>query len=166
MKLVTFAGLLALVSACSAAPGTRFTLEQVMSAPFPSELTPCEHGGKVAWVVDERGPRNLWVAEAPDYKGRRLVTFPADDGQEIAQIQWLPDASGMVYVRGGDFETHRDNPNPAGYAAGVDQSIWLVSLSGGAPRKLAEGNSPLISPKGDSIVFKGRSGLDHAAYRR
>lgn len=130
-----------------------FTLEQVMEAPFPSELTASDHGGKVAWVIDERGPRNLWVAEGPDYKGRRLVSFTADDGQEIAQIQWLPDASAVVYVRGGDFETHRDNPNPASYAAGVDQSIWIASLSGGAPRKLAEGNSPAVSPKGDRIVF-------------
>ncbi len=124
-----------------------------MGAPFPSELTASERGGKVAWVVNERGPRNLWIAEGPDYKGRRLITFTADDGQEIAQIQWLPDATGLVYVRGGDFETHRDNPNPASYAAGVDQSIWVVSLSAGAPRKLAEGNSPAVSPKGDRIVF-------------
>jgi dipeptidyl aminopeptidase/acylaminoacyl peptidase len=151
MNLQAFAMLF--VVAGGVAFGAKFTLEQVIGAPFPSELTASEHGGKVAWVVDERGPRNLWVAEGPDYKGRRLVSFTADDGQEIAQIQWLPDATGLVYVRGGDFETHRDNPNPASYAAGVDQSIWFVSLQGGAPRKLAEGNSPAVSPKGDRIVF-------------
>jgi dipeptidyl aminopeptidase/acylaminoacyl peptidase len=151
MNLVALATFFVVI--CGAASGAKFTLEQVMGAPFPSEMTASEHGGKVAWVVNERGPRNLWVAEGPEYHGRRLVSFTADDGQEIAQIQWLPDATGLVYVRGGDFETHRDNPNPASYAAGVDQSIWLVSLSGGAPRKLAEGNSPAVSPKGDRIVF-------------
>jgi dipeptidyl aminopeptidase/acylaminoacyl peptidase len=140
------------VSALSAQP-KHFTLEQVMGAPFPSALTASEHGGKVAWVVAERGPRNLWVAEGPDYKGRRLVTFQADDGQEIDQLQWLPDASAVVYVRGGDFETHRDNPNPASYAAGVEQAIWMAALNGGAPKRLAEGNSPAVSPKGDRIVF-------------
>jgi dipeptidyl aminopeptidase/acylaminoacyl peptidase len=139
------------VSALSAQP-KRFTLEQVMGAPFPSALTASEHGGKIAWVVAERGPRNLWVAEGPDYKGRRLVTFQADDGQEIDQLQWLPDASAIIYVRGGDFETHRDNPNPASYAAGVEQAIWIAPLNG-TPKRIAEGNSPAVSPKGDRIVF-------------
>jgi dipeptidyl aminopeptidase/acylaminoacyl peptidase len=149
-----FPAALAFLPLCAfAADSGRFTLEQVMGAPFPSELTASEHGGKVAWVIDERGPRNLWVAEGPDYKGRRLVTFQPDDGQEIAQIQWLPDASAVVYVRGGDFETHRDNPNPASYPAGVEQAIWIAKVSGEAPKHLAEGNSPAISPKGDRIVF-------------
>ncbi|MCU1262651.1 MAG: peptidase prolyl oligopeptidase active site domain protein [Bryobacterales bacterium] len=124
-----------------------------MSAPFPSELTASEQGGKIAWVIDERGQRNLWVAEGPDYKGRRVTNFQADDGQEIAQLKWLPDASAVVYVRGGDFETHGDNPNPASFAAGVEQAIWIATLAGGAPRRLAEGNSPEVSPKGDRIVF-------------
>ena len=90
----------------------RFTLEQVMSAPFPSELTVSRTAGKVAWVLDEKGARNIWIAEAPDYKGRRLTKFTADDGQEIAQMTFTPDGLSIIYVRGGDFEMHRDNPNP------------------------------------------------------
>ncbi len=155
MKALYFAPITAFlcIAAYAAAVHHPFTLEQVMSAPFPSELTASPHSAKVAWVIDERGPRNLWVAEAPDYKGRRLVTFPNDDGQEIAQIQWLPDASALVYVRGGDFETHGDNPNPASNPAGVEQAIWFAKLTGDAPRRIAEGNSPAVSPKGDRLAF-------------
>jgi dipeptidyl aminopeptidase/acylaminoacyl peptidase len=144
--------LAAVACALSAAPKP-FTLEQVMGAPFPSELTASEHGGKIAWVIDEHGQRNLWVAEGPAYKGRKLTNHQADDGQEIAQLKWLPDASAVVYVCGGDFETHGDNPNPASDPAGVEQAIWMATLTGEAPRRLTEGNSPEISPKGDRIVF-------------
>ena len=145
--------LLAVLLLLAPAFGAGFTIEQVMSAPFPSELTVCPTAGKIAWVLDENGARNIWVAEAPDYKGRRLTKFTDDDGQEIAEISWTPDARSLVYVRGGDFEMHRDNPNPASLAGGVEQAVWIAPLSGDPPRKTAEGSAPAISPKGDRMVF-------------
>jgi dipeptidyl aminopeptidase/acylaminoacyl peptidase len=162
---------LALLLACApsfAASPKRFTLEQVMSAPFPSDLTAAPKGGAVAWVPDLHGARNVWVAEAPDYKGRQITNYHADDGQEIAQIVWTPDGRSIVFVRGGDFEMLRDNPNPASLTDGVEQDIWIAPLAGGAPRKLAEGNSPAISPKGDRIAFLNKNevwsvGLDETA---
>ena len=147
---------LALVLAYStviAAPAKRFTLEQIMSAPFPTDLTAAPKSGAVAWVLDQNGARNIWVAEAPDYKGRRLTDYHDDDGQEIAQIAWTPDGRSIIYVRGGDFETFRDNPNPASLPQGVEQDIWIVPVSGGTPRKIAEGSQPAVSPKGDLIAF-------------
>ncbi|HTR35960.1 MAG TPA: prolyl oligopeptidase family serine peptidase [Bryobacteraceae bacterium] len=131
----------------------RFTLEQAMSAPFPSDLTAAPKGGSVAWVLDQHGARNLWVAEPPDYKGRQLTHYRDDDGQEIDQVTWTPDGRSILYVRGGDFEMRRGDPNPASLPQGVEQDIWIVPLAGGAPRKLAQGNQPAISPKGDRIVF-------------
>ena len=44
-----------------------FTLEQVLSAPFPSDLTAAKSSPRVAWVLDEQGKRNIYVAEAPDF---------------------------------------------------------------------------------------------------
>jgi len=49
----------------AAAPAASFTIEQAISAPFPSDLTASPAGGKLAWTLDERGARNIWVAEAP-----------------------------------------------------------------------------------------------------
>ena len=130
-----------------------FTLEQVTSAPFPSDLVASATGGKVAWQLNARGVRNLWVAAPPDYRGRQITNYTEDDGLEISQVQWTPDARAVVYVRGGDFEMGRENPNPRSNPAGVEQVIWIVPADGGAPKKLAEGHSPAISPKGDRIAF-------------
>src|SRR5450432_3266344 len=130
-----------------AAPAKHFTLQQVLSGPFPSDLTAAPQGGAVAWVLDQSGARNIWVAEAPDYKGRRITDYQADDGQEIAQMAWTPDGRSIVFVSGGDFETFSDNPNPASLAEGVEQNFWIVPVSGGAPRKIAEGSQPAVSPK-------------------
>src|SRR5438105_15771741 len=41
-----------------------FTLDQVMSAPFPEGLVAAPAGGSVAWVFNDRGARNIWVAAA------------------------------------------------------------------------------------------------------
>src|SRR5215813_3112068 len=83
-------------------PATRaqgkFTLEQVMSAPFPDGLVAARNANRIAWTLDEQGKRNIWVAEAPDFKARRLTSYSQDDGQEISDIQFSDDANAIVYV--------------------------------------------------------------------
>jgi dipeptidyl aminopeptidase/acylaminoacyl peptidase len=146
---------LALLFACSLAfsASTRFSLEQVMSAPFPSDLTAAPQGGAVAWVLNQHGARNIWVADAPAYSGRQLTNYHDDDGQEIAELTWTPDGRSIIFVRGGDFENHHDDPNPASLPQGVEQAIWIVPLPGGVPRKIAGGSDPAISPAGTRLVF-------------
>ncbi len=130
-----------------------FTLEQAMSSPFPEGLTAAPAGGKVAWVFNARGRRNIWVAVAPDYKVRPITNYTEDDGQEISQLDWTPDARSMVYVRGGDFEMGREYPNPRSFPEGVKQEVWVVSLEKGQPRLVGEGHSPAVSPEGDAVAF-------------
>jgi len=137
----------------------RFTLEQVLSGPFPTELTAAPKTGAVAWVLDQKGARNIWIAEAPSYKGRKLTNYADDDGQEIAQLAWTHDGRSLIFVRGGDFEMERDNPNPAALAEGVEQAIWILPVAGGAPRKIAEGNQPAVSTQGDRVVFLKKNEL-------
>src|SRR5437667_5930680 len=78
-----------------------FTLEQVMSAPFPSDLTAAKSVPRVAWVLNEQGKRNIFVAEAPDFKARRLTAYLEEDGQELSSLQFSADANTVVYTRGG-----------------------------------------------------------------
>jgi dipeptidyl aminopeptidase/acylaminoacyl peptidase len=129
------------------------TLEQLMSAPFPSELVAAPAGGKVAWVFDARGVRNIWVAEPPDYRARAITSYAEDDGQEIAELAWTPDARAILFTRDGDFETLHEAPNPRSNPQGAEQDVWVVSLEGGPPRKLGEGHSPAVSPQGDGMAF-------------
>ena len=52
-----------------------FTFEQIKSYPFPNELTASATGSRIAWAFNERGARNVWVAEGPDFKARRLTNY-------------------------------------------------------------------------------------------
>ena len=79
----------------------RFSLDQVMSAPFPGGLIAAPAGGHVAWVQNAAGERNIWVASPPAYRGRQLTSYDGDNGQEITNLQFTPDGSAVVYIRGG-----------------------------------------------------------------
>ena len=58
------------VAVSAAAQQAPLALDQVLSASFPSELIAAPSGGKVAWVSDVKGVRNIMVAEGPQYPGR------------------------------------------------------------------------------------------------
>ena len=58
-------------AACCVQGQERFTLEQVLSSPFPEELVASKLGARIAWTLNEQGKRNVWVAEKPDFKARR-----------------------------------------------------------------------------------------------
>jgi len=139
------------------APGQSFTLQQALSAPFASDLVASPKLGRLAWIENQQGKRNLWVAEpnaSGKYVSKKVTSYDQDDGQEMYQIAWTPDAQQLIYVRGGDSEfPGKPDPNPALAPDGVAENIWLIVVAGGDPRKLGEGYDPVISPAGDQVAF-------------
>jgi dipeptidyl aminopeptidase/acylaminoacyl peptidase len=155
MRRVLGAAALALATGAVASPAGRgFTLAQVLSAPFVGELTASPVGDRVAWVANERGARNVWIAEGPAFEGRRLTAYTADDGQELGGLAWAPDGQAIAFVRGGGPNRRGEIPNPTSDPAGAEQRVLLVSVSGGSPLELGEGSGPVVSPRGDRVVFR------------
>ena len=132
-----------------------FTLEQVMSAPFVSDLTAAPAGARVAWVANDKGRRNIWVARLGSHESAQQVThYAEDDGQEISGLAWSADGAWLAYTRGGDAEwPERPAPNPALLTAGVKQEMWLISADGGTPRDIGEGHAGTISPGGNILAY-------------
>jgi len=131
----------------AAQPGP-LTIEQILSAPFPSELTAAPAGGAVAWVLNAAGARNIWVAQPPDYRGHPLTSFAGDDGRELFELAWTPDGRAVVFVRGEGANRAGEYPNPLSDPAGATQAVWVAPLSGGAPREIGEGRAPAVSERG------------------
>ena len=135
---------------------TAFTVEQVKSYPFPGELTAAHSGSRIAWTLNERGLRNIWVAEGPAFTARRLTNYTADDGQELTSVSISNDGKYVVYVRGGDHSSNWDDGlpvNPTESPSGYKVQVWSVAFDGGEPKALAEGDEPAISPRGDRVAF-------------
>ncbi len=133
-----------------------FTIEQILAAPFPSEIVASPAGARVAWVFDDRGSRNVWAADGPDFAGRRVTAYQGDDGQEITSLAFSADGATIVYVRGGGPNRAGEIPNPTSDTAGAEQAVWAVPVAGGAPRRLGVGSGPDVSPRGDLAAFVQR----------
>jgi dipeptidyl aminopeptidase/acylaminoacyl peptidase len=152
LLLPIFALIFVIFSIAARAQERQFTLEQVMSAQFPTDLVAAPAAGKVAWVFNTKGARNIWIAESPSYKGRSLTSYAEDDGMEIGELAWTPDAQAIVFTRGGDQEFFGENPNPQDKPEEPKQQVMIVSVDGKS-RVLAEGHTAVVSPKNDRVVF-------------
>ena len=130
-----------------------FTIEQVLGSAFPTELSAAPSGGRVAWVSNARGVRNILVAEPPEYLARKITSYAEDDGQELSDLRWTPDGGAIVYVRGESANRAGEYPNPASDPRGAEQAVWVVRLDGSAPRKIGEGSAPAVSPRGERVAF-------------
>src|SRR5947208_11166472 len=132
-----------------------FTVDQILGFPSPENLIASPVGSMIAWTFNERGVRNIYVAEAPGFEPRRITPYREDDGQELTQLSFSSDGSTIVYVRGGDHGSFRqaDAPNPAESPVQPKIQIWSIPAAGGMPRLVGEGDDPVIAPAGDRVAF-------------
>ena len=153
MRLLVSAVALALgVCSAQAAP---FTMDQVLSYPYASDVVAAPSGGHVAWVRNVAGVRNVWVADAPSYRPRQVTKYTDDDGQEIGELAFSPDAKYLVYVRGGDHDSNWEAdsaPVPDATTEQAKVTIWSVALPGGVSAKVGEGDEPALA-SGGRIAF-------------
>src|ERR1700742_5260621 len=93
LTVLLFPALLASPAQLHASPlEPAFTLEQVMSAPFVSDMTAAPAGARVAWVANDRGRRDIWVAQlGPHPSVQQITHYADDDGQEISGLSWSAD---------------------------------------------------------------------------
>lgn len=150
---------LVLIDVGRAAAVERFSVEQALAFPAVENVVAAKSGSRIAWVFDEQGVRNVWAAEAPQWKAHVLTTFTADEGKEISQLSLSVDGSEVVFVLdadGGNWPP-ADNvhPNPTGLPLAQKVEIWTAPTTGksGQAQLLAEGDGPVISPKGDQVAY-------------
>jgi dipeptidyl aminopeptidase/acylaminoacyl peptidase len=146
--------------------GESFTLEQVLSAPFPYGLTSASHAPRVAWIFDNKGERNIWVAEASDFVSRQVTHYKGDDGQPIASVRLTPDGKTVVYARGSEVNKESASANPQSLAKMPKQQAWAVNVNGGEPRLLGDIGCDKeqcedlqVSPDGKNVVWSGKKHL-------
>jgi len=145
----------AAVSAAGARGQEAFTLQQVLSAPFVSNLVAAKSGKRIAWTVNQEGRRNIYVAEGPNFAARQLTVYNKDDGGELSELHFTDDGSQIVYVRGEGKNSAGEYANPTSSPEGAEQDLWVVAFGGGGPRKIDAGNTPAISAQGRIAYHRG-----------
>jgi dipeptidyl aminopeptidase/acylaminoacyl peptidase len=143
-----------------------FTIEQVMSSPFPSELTAAKQGSRIAWVFNLKGDQNVWVADGPGFVPRQVTHYVGDNGWPVASLRLTPDGRSVIYARGADSNSEGRAANTLSEAKQPKQEVWIASVDGGEPRLLGElgcegeGCEDIqISPDGNWAVWAARHHL-------
>ncbi len=101
-----------------------FTIEDILSPPFPVEMVSASAADRIAWIAFERGMRNVYTAAAPDFEPRRLTHWMEDDGTDLTDIRISDHGEVVVFIRG-----HFPNrvgwvANPSSDPQGAEEAIW------------------------------------------
>ncbi len=140
-------------TAVQASSKRTFTLEEVLSPPFPSNLVSAKKADRIAWVFHSKGEKNVWTATAPDFKPVNLSGFVRDEVFEIPEVHITDDGKTVVFVKGGRPNSEGWVTNPRSDPDGMEQAIWAVRTDGGKPWKVAPGRNPVLSPDGSWLLL-------------
>lgn len=124
-----------------------------MSPASPLMLTSAKKADRIAWMVYDRGLRNVYTAAAPSFTPVRVTSFLKDDGIDLTDVELSDDGSTIVFVRGGAPNRSGWIANPGHNPDGGDYAIWAVRASGGPAWRVAAGSSPELSPDGKWVLF-------------
>ena len=132
-----------------------FTLEQVTSSPFPSDLVTTKRGDRIAWAFDAEGKRNIWIAEAPTFAARPVTHYDSDDGGELTDLVFAPSGTLIAYARGNEQGKNQagEYANPTSDPSGTKKQVWVVDTRTGRVTLIGEGESPFFNSTGDQIIY-------------
>jgi dipeptidyl aminopeptidase/acylaminoacyl peptidase len=137
-----------------------FTVQQVLSAPYASELTAAPVGDQFAWVENAEGHHNLWLG-GPHAPAHQLTIFDQDDGLDLYDLAWSPDASLIAFTHSTEDGPDERPSNPAHLQLKLEPEIWLAPIAGPVPTApRIDGDHPLFSHDGHTLFFL----RDHAIW--
>lgn len=144
--------MLLLIAACFLQSSAQ-SIEDYLSAPFPTSLVASPDGKAIAWVFNKKGERNIYYAQAPDYKQVALSSYTGDEGVEISQLTFTTDGKHILYIRGNGSNSQGEPANPAQLQTSTERKIFKLAVTGGESILISRGSSPLVSPDGKHLVY-------------
>lgn len=129
------------------------SISDFLSVPFPSAMCVSPDGKKLAWVFNEQGERNIYMATSPGYKTEKLTDYQGDNGMDLGELVFSPDGKYLSFVRGNTKNKQGEPANPALLQENTEQRVFLMDLEKKTVSTIGVGNSPLFHPNGQSLVY-------------
>ena len=142
------------------------TIAPFLSPASPLTLASARNADRIAWMVYDRGLRNVYTAAAPDFRAVRVTNFLRDDGTDLTDVEVSDDGRIIVFVRGSAPNRFGWVANPSHDPSGAERAIWAVRSTGGPAWRVAEGAAPQLSPDGRTVLFTRNGQIYHARVMR
>jgi Tol biopolymer transport system component len=150
LGLIFFAG-----SSCISAQ----TISDFLSVPFPSSLKATKDGKKIAFVMNDKGVRNIHITGSGGNLTKVLTNNTIEDGMDLGSLQFSPNGDRMVFVKGNSTNSKGEPANPAQLQSSTARTIWIADLSTDSIKKMGAGYSPVFSPDGRTIAYLNQSAV-------
>jgi len=147
----TFFFLITLI--CIQTIAAQVTIENLLSAPFPSDLKSSPDGKHIAWIFNERGIRNLYAADAPDFKARKVTMHETDNGVDISSLKFTADGKKILFTEGNPNNTKGEAANPGLLQTKTERMVWVIDSDGKNLKKIGNGDNAVASPDNKSVAF-------------
>ena len=125
-----------------------------MSSGFPSRLVNSKTADLVAWVESQEGVRNIFVSNGKETQ--QITNYSKDTGQEISNLIISPDNTFLIFERGGAPNQQGEIPNPLSLPEEAKRQIWKINTDDKKPVLISEGNNPVLSFDGKTLLFSRR----------
>jgi dipeptidyl aminopeptidase/acylaminoacyl peptidase len=139
-----------------------FSLEQVLSAPYSSDLVSSPSGNSIAWVSNEKGERSLYAASLPSLSPGLLFKSHGDDGQVISNISFSHDDQHIFFIIGSAPNRNGEIANPASLVPYPQRRLLRIDLGDKSMDTIGSYSNYIISPDDDVLLIQmGKSLLSH-----
>jgi len=128
-------------------------IDAYLSVPFPSQLVASRDGNTVAWVFNNKGVRNIFLARAPVFGTRQVTAFNSEDGLEINDLTLSDDGRRVLFVKGNGRNGAGEAANPARIQTAAVQTLWSINSEGDSLRSIGPGVYPKCSPDNRQVAF-------------
>ncbi len=137
------------------------SISNLLSTPFPNYLTGSADGNNIAWVFNDKGERNIFVAKAPDFKAKKLTRYTGDEGIDLGSLHLTRDGKKLVFVRGNILNSKGEPANPAQLQIPTDRVVWIADTASDSLRKVGAGASPRFSADGRQLIYINKGEVWH-----
>lgn len=130
-------------------------LAKLYAIPYIGKIEGAANIDRLAFVANEQGRRNIYIADGPDRVIKKVTHFDEDDAQEITSLSISDDGNWIVFVRGGEHGGNSSATaiNPASLIENTSIEVFSLSLVDNKLYKIGVGDYPIFHPDNKSISY-------------
>jgi dipeptidyl aminopeptidase/acylaminoacyl peptidase len=152
MRLALYGTVLAAAFAASAQAGVLDGFR------YNEEVQGAANADRIAWIDEQNDVTTLWTAKGTGGPAVKVAQAPRGDGQPLNTLSISATGKWIAWQSGDTSPTAYRAANPDSLTPAAKMAVWAAT-PGGAPCRIADGQSPSLPANADRLAFKVKGDL-------